>query len=70
MSVTVPRVFSRPHDEVWLRIVNGHERHHFPSAWTGAEIEDWVFRQKDRESYRVLRREISIIRRKPYIGNI
>jgi hypothetical protein len=66
MSVTGPFVFSRPHDVVQVRIVNGYERDYFPSDWTNEEIEDWIFRDRERKSCRILRREIKVRRRTPY----
>ena len=66
MSVTLPFVFSRAHDVVWVHIVNGQEREYFPSDWSNEEIEDWIFRDKERKSRRILRREIKVQRRKPY----
>jgi len=66
MPVTLPFVFSVPHDVVRVRIVNDHAREFFPSHWTNEEIEDWIFRDKERKSRRILRREIKVQRRKPY----
>jgi len=66
MSINLPFVFSVPHDVVRVRIVNDHERYYFPSHWANEEIEDWIFRDKDRKSRKILRREIKVQRRKPY----
>ena len=64
--MTFPFVFSRAHDVVWVHIVNGQEQGCFPSDWSNEEIEDWIFRDKERKSRRILRREIKVQRRKPY----
>ena len=66
MSVDLPIVFSRPHDEVWFWSVNTYELQYFPSDWSNTEIEDWIFRDRDRKGRRILRREIKIDKRDPY----
>lgn len=62
----MPIVFSVEHDEVLVQIGNYHERSYFPRHWTDSEIEDWLWRKADRESKRVLRREVKIKSRKCY----
>ena len=66
MSVDLPIVFNRPHDEVWFWSVDTLELQYFPSDWTDTEIEDWLFRDRDRKGRRILRREIKIDKRDPY----
>ena len=62
----MPIVFSAEHDEVIVQIGNYHDCIFFPRHWDNSEIEDWLWRKADRESNRVLRREVKVKKREQY----
>ena len=68
--MTIPIIYSRPHDKVHVRVINEDEFRHFPSDWSNIEIENWIFREKDRKSLFVLRREIKVQSRELYVAEI
>jgi hypothetical protein len=61
-----PIVFSEEHDKFPVRVGNHHERHFFPRHWTGAEVEDWLWRKADREDKKVLRKDVEVKSREEY----
>ncbi len=63
-----PVVFSVEHDELLVQVGNHHVHSFFPRHWLDSEIEDWLWRKADRESKRVLRREVKVKSRERYVN--
>jgi len=65
MSIAVPKLYKQPHDLVMVKVGIDYDYLDLPRGWSNEEMEDWIFKARERRGDRLLRREVHVISRKP-----